>query len=175
MFASGKFNNQEVDAMYILGDVNGDGELDLEEFIGMMCPSAMDALSKFSKTVKNINEAQMLFRILDKDGDGMISNEEMRNCGQKFNAREIDAIFAIGDINNDGYGDLLIGAYGNDETAIPGLRLLKVALLREPLTDVEKDVEKNVEKNVEKDIEQDVEQDVEKDVEKDAEQDVFKG
>ena len=106
MSSSGKFNNQEVDAMYILGDVNGDGELDLEEFIGMMCPSAMDALSKFSKTVKNINEAQMLFRILDKDGDGMISNEEMRNCGQKFNAREIDAIFAIGDINNDGEIDI---------------------------------------------------------------------
>ena len=106
MAGSGKFNNQEVDAMYILGDVDGDGQIDLEEFIALMCPSAMEALSKFSKTVKNINEAQMLFRILDKDGDGMISNEEMRNCGQKFNAREIDAIFAIGDINNDGEIDL---------------------------------------------------------------------
>ena len=52
---------------------------------------------------------------------------------------------------------------GNGETAIPGLRLLKVAPLTESLADVEKDVEKNVE------------QDVEQDVEKDAEQDVFKG
>merc|ERR1719192_2239108 len=55
-----------------------------------------------TKAVRNINEAQQLFRVLDKDGDGMISQEEMRNCGQKFSAKEIDAIFALGDINNDG-------------------------------------------------------------------------
>ena len=32
MAKCGKFNNQEVDAIFILGDVNGDGEIDLEEF-----------------------------------------------------------------------------------------------------------------------------------------------
>merc|ERR1719228_1514002 len=102
----GKFNAQEVDAMFILGDVNGDGNIDLEEFIGLMCPTAAEAIAKMTKTVKNISEAQQLFRILDKNGDGMISMEEMRSCGQKFSAWELDAIFAIGDINNDGEIDM---------------------------------------------------------------------
>ena len=103
---SGKFNNQEVDAMFILGDVNGDGDIDLEEFIGLLCPTASEALNKMTKSVRNLNEAQQLFKIIDKDGDGNISMEEMRNCGQKFSAKEIDAIFALGDVNNDGEIDL---------------------------------------------------------------------
>ena len=103
---SGKFNNQEVDAMFILGDVNGDGDIDLEEFIGLLCPTASEALNKLTKSVRNLNEAQQLFKIIDKDGDGNISMEEMRNCGQKFSAKEIDAIFALGDVNNDGEIDL---------------------------------------------------------------------
>merc|ERR1719346_307933 len=50
---SGKFNNQEVDAIFILGDVNGDGEIDLEEFISLMCPTATEALNKMVKAVRN--------------------------------------------------------------------------------------------------------------------------
>ena len=103
---SGKFNNAEVDAMFILGDVNGDGEIDLEEFLGLLCPTATDALNRMTKAVRNINEAQQLFKILDKNGDGMISMEEMRNCGQQFSTKEIDAIFALGDVNNDGEIDV---------------------------------------------------------------------
>ena len=104
--ASGKFNNSEIDAIFILGDVNGDGEIDLEEFLGLLCPTATDALNRMTKAVRNINEAQQLFKILDKNGDGMISMEEMRNCGQQFSAKEIDAIFALGDVNNDGEIDV---------------------------------------------------------------------
>lgn len=106
MSASAKFNAQEVDAIFILGDVNGDSNIDLEEFIGLMCPTAAEAISKMTKAVRNMSEAQQLFRILDKDGDGMISMEEMRNCGQQFSAKEIDAIFALGDVNNDGEIDV---------------------------------------------------------------------
>jgi len=106
MSGCGKYNSQEVDAIFILGDVNGDGDIDLEEFIGLMCPTAADAISKMTKAVRNMSEAQQLFRILDKDGDGMISMEEMRNCGQQFSAKEIDAIFALGDTNNDGEIDV---------------------------------------------------------------------
>jgi Ca2+-binding EF-hand superfamily protein len=106
MAKCGKFNNQEVDAIFIMGDVNGDGEIDLEEFIGLMCPTATAAVAMMTKAVRNVQEAQQLFRVLDKDGDGMISQEEMRNCGQKFSAKEIDAIFALGDSNNDGEIDV---------------------------------------------------------------------
>jgi Ca2+-binding EF-hand superfamily protein len=103
---SGKFNNQEVEAIFILGDLNQDGEIDLEEFVGLMCPTAAMAIARLSRNVKNIAEAQQLFRVLDKNNDGMISQEEMRTCGSRFNAQEIEAIFAIGDINNDGEIDL---------------------------------------------------------------------
>jgi len=103
---SGKYNSQEVEAIFILGDLNQDGELDLEEFVGLMCPTAAMAISRLTRNVKNIAEAQQLFRVLDKNGDGLISQEEMRTCGTRFNAQEIEAIFAIGDVNNDGEIDL---------------------------------------------------------------------
>ena len=104
--AGSQFNNQEVDAIFILGDIDGDGELDLEEFIGLMCPAASEAVGKLSKTVKNMNEAQQLFRMMDKNGDGLLSMEEMRDCGMKFSQWELDALFAIGDVNNDGEIDM---------------------------------------------------------------------
>ena len=103
---SGKFNGQEVEAIFILGDLNQDGEIDIEEFIGLMCPTAAMAIARLTRNVKNIAEAQQLFRVLDKNGDGLISQEEMRACGNRFNSHEIEAIFAIGDINNDGEIDL---------------------------------------------------------------------
>merc|ERR1719431_329172 len=99
---SGKFNGQEVEAVFILGDLNGDGEIDLEEFVSLLCPMAGMAIARLTRNVNNISDAQQLFRILDKDGDGNITQEEMRACGSRFNAQEIEAIFAIGDVDNDG-------------------------------------------------------------------------
>lgn len=104
--ACGKFNGQETEAIFMLGDLNQDGDIDLEEFVGLMCPAAGMAIARLTRNVRNISDAQQLFRILDKNGDGLISQEEMRACGTRFNATEIEAIFAIGDINNDGEIDL---------------------------------------------------------------------
>eukprot|EP00088_Acartia_fossae_P012304 TRINITY_DN1633_c0_g1_i1.p1 TRINITY_DN1633_c0_g1~~TRINITY_DN1633_c0_g1_i1.p1 ORF type:complete len:1625 (+),score=462.94 TRINITY_DN1633_c0_g1_i1:438-4877(+) len=106
LMASGKFNAQEVEAIFILGDLNQDGDIDLEEFVGLIYPAASMALARLTRNVKNLNEAKQMFSILDKNGDGLISKEEMRACGGKFNAEEIEAIFAIGDVNNDGEIDL---------------------------------------------------------------------
>jgi len=103
---AGKFNEQEVEAIFILGDLNQDGDIDLEEFVGLMCPTAAMALGRLTRNIKNIAEAQQLFRVLDKNGDGLISQEEMKSCGNRFNSQEIEAIFAIGDTNNDGEIDL---------------------------------------------------------------------
>ena len=33
LLESGKFNPQEVEAVFILGDLNQDGDIDLEEFV----------------------------------------------------------------------------------------------------------------------------------------------
>ena len=102
MSSSCNFNAQEVEALFIMGDLNEDGEHDLEEFVGLLCPMAGMALSRLTRNVNNIGDAQQLFRVLDKDGDGNISMDEMRACGSRFNAKEIEAIFAIGDVDNDG-------------------------------------------------------------------------
>lgn len=106
MSANSKFNSHEIDAIFMLGDLNGDGEIDIEEYMGLICPAAMEAIAKFSRGIRNIGEAQTLFKILDKNGDGVISMEEMLNCGQRLNSKDIDAIFAIGDVNNDGEIDM---------------------------------------------------------------------
>merc|ERR1719309_1788508 len=98
----GKFNAQETEAIFILGDLNQDGDIDLEEFVSLMVPAAGMAVARLTRNCKNIADAQQMFRVLDKNGDGLISQEEMRACGNRFNATEIEAIFAIGDINNDG-------------------------------------------------------------------------
>merc|ERR1719369_1948146 len=102
----GNFNGQETEAIFMLGDLNQDGDIDLEEFVSLMCPTASMAISRFTRNVKNLADAQQMFKILDKNGDGLISQEEMRSCGSRFNATEIEVIFAIGDTNNDGEIDL---------------------------------------------------------------------
>jgi len=49
MSASEHFNSQEIDALFTLGDSNNDGEIDLEEFIGVLYPVVAQALKKFTK------------------------------------------------------------------------------------------------------------------------------
>jgi len=100
------FNSQEVDALFTLGDSNKDGEIDLEEFVGVLYPVVAQALLKFTKDIQNVDDARFMFKQLDKDGDGLLSQEELRKSGTKFSTKEIEALFAVGDINNDGEIDL---------------------------------------------------------------------
>merc|ERR1719244_1325377 len=76
--ASGTFNSQEIDALFLLGDANNDGEIDLEEFIGVLYPIVANALVKLTKDVHNVDDARFLFKTLDFDGDGLLSQEELR-------------------------------------------------------------------------------------------------
>lgn len=100
------FNLQEIQALFTLGDSNNDGEIDLEEFIGVLYPMVAQALLKFTKDVQNVEDARFLFHQLDKDGDGLLSQEELRKSGTKFSSKEIEALYAVGDINNDGEIDI---------------------------------------------------------------------
>jgi len=100
------FNNQEIDALFLLGDSNNDGEIDLEEFIGVLYPVVAQALAKMTKDVQSVDDARFLFKQLDHDGDGLLSQEELRKSGCKFSAKEIEALFAVGDVNGDGEIDI---------------------------------------------------------------------
>ena len=82
------------------------GEIDLEEFIGVLYPMVAQALSKMTKDIKNVEDARFVFKQFDHDGDGLLSQEELRRSGSRFTNAEVEALFAIGDINGDGEIDI---------------------------------------------------------------------
>ena len=59
-------------------------------------------MSKLSASFKNIEDIKAAFKLLDVDGDGSISRQEMSSSGHKFSPEQVDAIFALGDVNDDG-------------------------------------------------------------------------
>ena len=71
-----------------------------------MCSSAIDVTLQVSQTCKTLDEVQQAFKLLDKNEDGSITKQEMASSGQKFNSAQIEAIFALGDVNDDGAFDL---------------------------------------------------------------------
>ena len=52
MIKAGNFNEQEVDAVFDLGDVDCDGEIDLNEFIGVMQTAAPQAYSQAGEDIE---------------------------------------------------------------------------------------------------------------------------
>eukprot|EP00091_Calanus_sinicus_P023085 TRINITY_DN7622_c0_g1_i7.p1 TRINITY_DN7622_c0_g1~~TRINITY_DN7622_c0_g1_i7.p1 ORF type:complete len:601 (-),score=238.71 TRINITY_DN7622_c0_g1_i7:1416-3218(-) len=101
-----KFDKEQIEAIYELGDSNGDEVLDMGEFIAIMYPAAGEALAKLSKNYPNIDEVELLFRKLDFDNDGSITKTELSEGSIRFTPQEVEAIFALGDINDDGALDL---------------------------------------------------------------------
>merc|ERR1719483_244231 len=99
-----QFSAKEIDAIFALGDVNNDGEIDVSEFVAVMCPSASTVVARISKGFKTLEDVKQAFKKLDKDGDGVISKKEMASCG--LNEQQVEAIFSLGDSNNDGEIDL---------------------------------------------------------------------
>lgn len=104
LFTKNNFG-QEVDAIFTLGDINDDGIIDLEEFIGVMYPSASTVVNRLKTRFSTINDVKAAFAAIDKNADGKISCEEMAES-EHFNGQEIEALFTLGDANNDGEIDL---------------------------------------------------------------------
>lgn len=84
--------------MMRLVDVNGDNEIDFQEFLVMMTMRSGER-----DTEEELREA---FKLFDLDGSGTISREElktlMKNLGQALTDEEIDAMIDEVDINLDG-------------------------------------------------------------------------
>ena len=41
-----RFTSKEIEALFAVGDINGDGELDINEFINVICPGATTVISR---------------------------------------------------------------------------------------------------------------------------------
>ncbi|XP_013421070.1 calmodulin-A [Lingula anatina] len=77
-------------------DADGNGTIDFDEFIKMM--------SKSKQSSKE--ELLQAFRLFDKDGNGFISAEELRNVmaslGEKLTDEEIKQMIQEADVDGDG-------------------------------------------------------------------------
>ena len=79
-------------------DEDGEGSIDLTEFLNMMVKKMKD-----TDTEDDMREA---FRVFDKDGNGFISVQELRhlmtNMGEKLTDDEVDEMIREADIDGDG-------------------------------------------------------------------------
>merc|ERR1719391_615866 len=115
-----KLNPIEVDSIFALGDANGDGEIDLEDFLAVMVPAAgfstsfssssnttfiqktssSFSSSSASSTSMSFNSAQdvkSIFRKFDKNGDGHLDRSEIKqmlqSSGKNASDQEVEQMF----------------------------------------------------------------------------------
>ena len=118
-----KMSEADLDVVFALGDLDGDGEISMGEFVLIMSPLAKNAVNRFRNCFKNIQELVSAFTRFDANGDGSISQQElssgMRDMRMSFSNEETNAIFAAADINQDGeiayteFVSLMIPTAGN--------------------------------------------------------------
>ena len=93
-----KLTDEEVYEMIREADIDGDGQVNCEEFVAMMAQKMKD-----SDREEEIREA---FCVFDRDGNGFISAAELRhvmtNLGEKLTNKEVDAMIREADIDGDG-------------------------------------------------------------------------
>lgn len=91
-------SEEDVAEMIKAVDKDGNGQIDLDEFIAMMSSSKKDLI-----TEEEIKEAFMLF---DLDGDGVTTAAELRTAmtslGETLTDEEVDELLKIVDTNGDG-------------------------------------------------------------------------
>ncbi|XP_078612782.1 uncharacterized protein LOC144882674 [Branchiostoma floridae x Branchiostoma japonicum] len=106
-----KLTDEEVDEMIREADVDGDGQVNYEEFVTMMTEN-IDAFSPIPMadqlTEEQISEFREAFELFDKDGNGSIDAGElgtvMKSLGQKPTETELQDM--INEVDTDGDGTI---------------------------------------------------------------------
>jgi calmodulin len=79
-------------------DIDGNGNIDFKEFLGLMARKIRD-----TDTEEELMEA---FKVFDKDGNNFITNAELKHVmfalGEKVTDEEVDEMIREADTNNDG-------------------------------------------------------------------------
>merc|ERR1712106_303071 len=99
-------NEEELNVVFALGDLDGDGEISMAEFIPLMSPSASTAMNRLRNSFRDITEVIIAFKKFDGNNDGALSQNElitgMRGTGLDFDSTECGMVFAMADLNQDG-------------------------------------------------------------------------
>lgn len=93
-------SDEELEDIFKAVDANGDGEIDFEEFVGLMRMRADDRREDPDEALQDA------FNIFDADGSGSIDRNEvrllMKRLAQTLKDEEIDAIMEEVDTDGDG-------------------------------------------------------------------------
>ncbi len=80
-------------------DVDGNGNIDFKEFLGLMARKMRD-----TDTEEELIEA---FKVFDRDGNGLISSNELKHVmlslGEKITDEEVEEMIKEADIDGDGF------------------------------------------------------------------------
>jgi len=95
------FSGTEVDAIFALGDKDQSGGINFSEFLAMMIPNSGSILKKIASNFSSEQQVIDGFKKIDANGDGAISKAEMKN-GLKLSEQELEVVFALGDLDQDG-------------------------------------------------------------------------
>jgi calmodulin len=80
-------------------DIDGNGNIDFKEFLGLMARKMRD-----TDTEEELIEA---FKVFDRDSNGLISGQELKHVmislGEKITDEEVEEMIREADIDGDGY------------------------------------------------------------------------
>ena len=101
-----RLSGNDIDRILKAFDKNGDGTIDMQEFLGTMerSGSKRNVMRKALTQRAGIRKA---FRRFDKDGDGVIAGDEFRKVVEakyqtKLTDSEVDKLMDKADCNHDG-------------------------------------------------------------------------
>ena len=69
-----KLSEEEMNAIFVIGDVDQNGEIDLQEFKRMMIPTSFDVVSKFRAVHKTTKDVQNAFKKFDINNESQYVN-----------------------------------------------------------------------------------------------------